>query len=196
MMLKRIIFAFFFVVLVSCQAFAIEFSADTIMTHKNAGKTSGKIYYKADMYRMDMNSPQEMIMITRMDKQVIWNIMPSQKMYMEMPFNLTNQPMVEEKIEGEIERKKLLSEIVNGHPTDKFLITIKTNDTEHQVYQWWATDINFPVKNAAVDGSWVQEYKNITLGNQPNSLFEVPGGYKKLEMPGGLNMMNMMNMDQ
>ena len=193
-MLKRIILAFFFIVLVSGHVFATEFSADTIMKHKNAGETSGKIYYKADMYRMDMKSPQEMIMITRMDKQVIWNIMPSQRMYMEMPFNLTNRPMVEEKIEGEVERKKLGNEIVNGHPSDKFLITIKTNDTEHQVYQWWATDINFPVKNAAVDGSWVQEYKNIKLGPQPNSLFEVPGGYKKLEMPGGLNMMNMMNM--
>ena len=44
MMLKKIIFVFFCIVVVSSQALATEFSADTIMTHKNAGETSGKIY--------------------------------------------------------------------------------------------------------------------------------------------------------
>lgn len=47
--------------------------------------------------------------------------------------------------------------------------------------------VNFPVKTAAVDGSWTQEYRNIKMGPQPNSLFEVPSGCKKLQAPGGIN---------
>ena len=39
-------------------------------------------------------------------------------------------------------------------------------------------------KTAAVDGSFTQEYKNIKIGGQPDSLFEVPAGYKKMTMPG------------
>jgi hypothetical protein len=46
-----------------------------------------------------------------------------------------------------------------------------------------ATDIKFPVKMAAVDGSWTMEYKNINMGTQPDSLFELPSGYKKMTMP-------------
>ena len=129
-------------------------------------------------------------MITRMDKKVIWNIMPAQKMYMEIPFNLKNQPLVEEKLQGEIERKQVGTETVNGHPTKKYLITYKSVKKTDQLYQWWATDINFPVKSSAVDGSWTQEYRNIKMGSQPNSLFEVPSGYNKFDMPGGMNFMN------
>jgi hypothetical protein len=46
-----------------------------------------------------------------------------------------------------------------------------------------ATDIKFPVKMAAVDGSWTMEYKNIKLGSQPASLFELPPGYNKMAVP-------------
>ena len=116
--------------------------------------------------------------------------MPAQKMYMEIPFNLKNQPLVEEKLQGEIERKQVGTETVNGHPTKKYLITYKSVKKTDQLYQWWATDINFPVKSSAVDGSWTQEYRNIKMGSQPNSLFEVPSGYNKFDMPGGMNFMN------
>ena len=51
------------------------------------------------------------------------------------------------------------------------------------MYQWIATDINFPVKTASVDGSWTTEYKNIKMGGQPDDLFEVPDGYQKSTMP-------------
>jgi hypothetical protein len=167
-------------------AHAFEFSADTVITAKE-GKTTGKIFYKADRFRMDMKTPEEMTMITRMDKKVVWNIMPREKMYMEIPFSMQNRPRVDDKVEGEIERKLIGSETVDGHPTKKYLITYQSGKAKEQMYQWWATDINFPVKSSAVDGSWVQEYKNITFGSQPNSLFELPTGYQKFQMPGGMN---------
>jgi hypothetical protein len=52
------------------------------------------------------------------------------------------------------------------------------------LHQWWATDINFPVKTAADDGSWVMEYRDINIGSQPDSLFDIPSGYQKLSIPG------------
>jgi outer membrane lipoprotein-sorting protein len=187
-MFKKFLLFPLFIFLLSGVCFAFEFSADTVMTHKGGGKTTGKIYYKSDRFRMDMKAPEQMIMITRMDKKVIWNIMPAEKMYMELPFDLKNRPMVDEKFEGEIERKHIGNETIDGHPTKKYLITYKSDNKKHQVYQWWATDINFPVKTAATDGSWVQEYKNIKIGTQPDSLFELPKGYKKFQFPGGMNM--------
>ena len=185
-MVKKSFFLLVFVLLFSGMASAFEFSADTITTHNGGVSTTGKIYYSTDRFRMDMKAPNEMIMITRMDKKVVWNIMPKEKMYMELPFDLKNKPKVGEKLEGEIERKHVGNETIDGHPTKKYLITYKYDNQKEQMYQWLAMDINFPVKSSAIDGSWGQEFKNIKMGSQPKSLFELPSGYKKIQMPGGM----------
>lgn len=184
-MLKKFFAALLVVLLFSGMALALEFSADTIITTKEV-KTKGKIYFKADRFRVDMKDPMEMIVITRIDKKVIWSIMPDEKMYMEMPFDPKNKPMVDEKIEGEIERKYIGDETIDGHPTKKYLVTFKIDNQIEKIYQWWATDINLAIKSAAVDGSWVHEFKDIKIGPQPDSLFELPAGYKKMEIPAGM----------
>lgn len=188
-MLKRFIAVSLciFSLFISGTALAIEFSADTVTT-TGQHTMSGKIFFSDDKFRMDINAPQTMTMITRQDKKVIWNIMHDQKMYMEMPIREENKPRVNKEFEGEIERKLLGKETIDGHPTEKYLITYKVENSTQQVYQWWATDINFPVKTEAVNGEWKQEYRNLKMGKQPDSLFEVPSGYKKFDMPGGMMM--------
>ncbi len=193
-MLRKFLMVLSLIVLFQGAAFATEFSADTVMTYEGGEKITGKIYYKPDMFRMDMKSMEDMTVITRIDKKVVWNIMPSEKMYMEMPLDLGKKPKVEEKFEGEIERKEVGRETVDGHPAIKYLITYKAGNRQDQVYQWFATDIDFPVKTAAVDGSWTQEFRNIRMGSQQQSLFEVPAGYQKMQMPhmpGGMDFMHM-----
>jgi len=193
-MLKKAIAIVLFVFLFAGTVSAIEFSADTITTFKGEQQTKGKMYYKPDRFRMDMKVHEKMIVITRIDKKVLWNIMTEEKMYMEMPFDLKNKPKVEEKFEGEIDRKEVGRETIDGHPTIKYLITYKVDNKKDQVYQWMATDINFPVKTSAVDGSWTQEFRNVKIAAQPDSLFEVPAGYKKMQMPqipAGVNFQRM-----
>jgi len=190
-MVKKFFLLLVFVLLFSGTASAIEFSADTITTMKGGQKVAGKMYFKPDKFRMDMKTNEDMIMITRIDKKVIWNIMPKEKMYMEMPFDLKNKPKVEEKYPGEIERKEVGRETIDGHPTTKYLITYKIDDKKNQVYQWLARDIKFPIKTAGVDGSWTQEFRNVKMVAQPDSLFEVPPGYTKMQMPqmpGGMKL--------
>lgn len=193
-MLKNFLIVLSMIFLLHGAALATEFSADTLMTYEGSQKITGKIYFKPDMFRMDMKDMEDMTVITRIDRKVMWNIMRREKMYMEMPLDLSNRPKVEEKFEGEIERKEVGKETVNGHPATKYLITYKVDNKKEQVYQWVATDIKFPVKTAAVDGSWTQEFKNIQIGPQQQSLFEVPAGYQKMQMPkmpGGMDFMHM-----
>jgi hypothetical protein len=102
---------------------------------------------------------------------------------MEMKLNQSRQPGVGEKVQGEISRKLLGSETIDAHPAQKYEVTYTAQGKTTKMYQWMATDINFPVKMAAVDGSWTTEYKNIKMGGQTDDLFEVPGGYTKSEMP-------------
>ena len=184
--MRRVTFAVLCVILLASTAFALQFSADTVMT-SGGMKTTGKIYFSGERFRMDMTSPRPMTTITRLDKKVVWSIMPEEKMYMEIPFNPKRQPMVRDKVQGEIERKLLGTGKVDGHPAKKYLVVYKSGGEKTQIYQWMATDLNFPIKTEAVDGSWTQEYRNIKLGNQPDSLFWIPDGYKKFQMPGGMH---------
>ena len=187
-MVKRLAVLLSLIFLFSGVASAFEFSADTIMTGKGRTNT-GKAFFSKDKYRIDMEAPQKgnarafaaTSIITRIDKKVIWTIMPDRKMYGEKAYDdMKDRPMVEaKKMVGEVERKEVGAETIDGHPTKKYLVTRKSGSGQHQVYSWLATDMNFPIKTAAVDGSWSQEYKNIKLGAQPDSLFEVPAGYTK-----------------
>lgn len=167
-------------------AVAAEFSADMVMTYKGEGRMTGKVFYKADKFRMDMKSQAgEMSTITRLDKNMAWSLMHQQKMYMEIPLNLKNRPMVEERMKNELERKQVGTETIEGYQAKKYLITYKEGEAKRQIYQWITDKYSFPIKTAATDGSWSQEYRNIRTGPQPDSLFEVPAGYKKFQMPGG-----------
>lgn len=170
--------------------YGAEFSADFVM--KSGGmSTSGKMFFAQDKFRMDMNAPQKITSIVRLDKKEVINIMHEQKMYMIMPFDNQNKPKVEEKLEGEIERKKVGTEVIDGHPTTKYLVICNVDNKKQEFYQWFADDIKLPLKIEAKDGSWSQEFKNVKMGKVSDSVFEIPAGYRKLGIPGigsGINL--------
>ncbi len=170
------------VLCIAVSSYALEFSADTVLI-AGGQKMHGKMNAKKDRFRMEITNPQHMITISRMDKNVVWSIMPSEKMYIEMPFNPSTAPKTDVNIEGEIDREHLGSEIINGHSTEKYLITFKNGNLTQKIHQWLATDINFPIKTADPNKEWIQEYKNVKIGAQPNKLFEAPEGYSKMHMP-------------
>ena len=164
-------------------AMAQELSATIVST--SAGQTTTmKVYMKPDKYRTDHEAAGSSTIVRR-DLNKVWMIMKGQKAYMEMPGGTDEQiKTAEEKVKGEVSRKKVGNETIDGHPSIKYEVTAKVDANVVQTYQWWATDLNFPVKTAAINGSWAMEYRNIKLGKQADSLFEVPSGYKKMTIPG------------
>jgi hypothetical protein len=170
--------------IVSCLtsgAFAIEFSADMVSS-AHGQTTTSKVFAKDQKFRMEPKN-QPMYSIVRGDKRVVWMVMPDQKSYMEMQAKRSQQLKVEEKVQGEVSRKLIGSEKIDGHPAQKYEVTYAEGGKTEKMYQWMATDIKFPVKMAAVDGNWTIEYRNIKMGTQPASLFEVPLGYNKMALP-------------
>ncbi len=180
---KVIFLAIFQVWMLTGFAMAIEFSADSI--HTTLGRTfKGKIYYKGDKIRIEViDSVHRGYNIIRKDKNIMWMVMPDRKIWMEVPFDATRGIQFEKKVKGEIDRRFIKTERINGHPTRKYEVTLRYGDNIFKVYQWIATDLDFTIKSAAIDGSWVQELRNIKIGNLPDSLFEIPSGYKKIEIP-------------
>ena len=84
---------------------------------------------------------------------------------------------------GEIDRVFILKETVNGYASDKYKVTINDQGSH---YEWISSDpgITMSVKTAAIDSSWWNEYRNISLVAPDPALFEIPSGYTKMSMPG------------
>ena len=165
------------------QAGAQEFSADMV---SRTGKetTNAKIYVAKDKVRMEM---PESVMIIRRDKNVTWMLMPTDKMYMENPVDMSSAPKVARDFEGETERVAMGTDTVDGAPAEKFKVTYIEKGKSVSVYQWLRGQ--FPVKVEALDGTWGTEYKNLETGPQPADLFEPPADYEKFSMPGLGDMM-------
>ena len=156
----------------------------TVVSSSGGHTNQSKLYMKADKVRMENEMAGGSYSIVRRDLKKVWMVMPPSKTYMEMAEGKKEDAAIpEDKVKGEVSRKVVGSETIDGHPCTKYEVTVKVDDKTMNTYQWMATDINFPVKTAAVDGSWSMEYKDIKLGSQPDSLFELPAGYQKMAMP-------------
>lgn len=166
----------FFISMIGCSApVAKDFSADFV---SKSGPVSlkGKMFFAKDKFRMEN---AQAVTISRMDKKIVWTLMPGQNMYMEQQITEENTKGVSQKMKGEMNREKIGTEMVNGVKADKYKITYKTGTKTDSILQWIASGLEMPVKTSSVDGKWSMELKNIKFGSQPDSLFELPNGCKK-----------------
>jgi hypothetical protein len=154
-------------------AAAADLTADTVT---KAGKktTTGKISLKGDKYRLE-TAYTPIFYIGRGDKGVFWEINGAERTYAEGKLTPATKPKIDEKLPGEISRKQVGTETIEGHPAKKSEVSVKEGNKTETYYQWWATDIGFPVKLANTSGTWSVEYKNIKKG-AADSLFELPSG--------------------
>lgn len=160
-----------------------EFSATIIM--KNDGSTSNAhLFYTPKKIRMEMRdqgSDDKSIIITRLDKEVVWMLMTSEEMYMEMSLDNEKQNPLIQGPGDIIKRERIGKDTIDGHPTIKEKVTFRKDDgKKDSIYSWTATDLGWPVKAEAIDGSWSYTFKDIKKGRQDPELFEVPKGYKRV----------------
>jgi len=101
---------------------------------------------------------------------------------MEQPIDRSKMMKTSKEVEGELERVAMGPESMNGQAAQKFKVTYRDGQAQAQMFQWIG-DSEIPVKMAAVDGSWSVEYRDISKGTPDDSLFEIPVGLRKLEMP-------------
>jgi hypothetical protein len=161
-----------------------SFSADEIHA---IGKqvTTEKIFVTADAIRTEgEKNGKRVISIMRLDKKVIWNLMPDQKMYMELPF-MSSAEVASMAKDAKIEKESLGSEQVGAYHCDKYRVKVTYEGKVYTSVEWDAKELNgFAVKKVDEKGAWATEYQNVHLGPQDPSLFEVPAGYQKFSLGG------------
>jgi outer membrane lipoprotein-sorting protein len=171
---------------VAAIALAAEFSAD--MVHKMATMTrEGKVYVKGKKMRTESGMGQG-ITIVDGDTGTVWVLQPAQKMYMEMKKGATQPTQTtqsDEELAKVADKKFLGTETVNGYQCEKYLYTYR-DKALGTMTMWIATKLGQAIKmvHQSPEGESSFEYRNIKEGGVADSLFQVPAGYTKMEMPG------------
>ena len=183
------IFVISFAFLSSLQA--AEYSADMETRSRGHIVIKGKFYVTEEKSRNEMNQGgRKIIMISRLDKGVVWTLMPQEKSYMEMGIDLDDNEIMPDNWKSLLDKegKKLGRETVNGIKCDKYEIT----DEGEKVTYWIAIKGGMAVRIVTTETE--VNYHNIRTGKQPDHLFQIPTGYRKFALPQIPGMQGMGNM--
>ena len=183
-----------------------EYSAVRVIK-ANEGEATMRVFHARDKERFVIESEgQSMTMITRLDRQISWILMPDEKMYMEIPLDQTWDQMeemgsgveAEFKVEDKLPKnfKKVGTETIAGLKTTKYKGDIRDEDTgERGTATYWVTDSGILAK-MVYEGTdeegkpqkMTMELRDLKVGRQPAELFEPPADYKPFQMSFGTMM--------
>jgi len=186
------------------------FSADLKTTLPQGTDISGKIYFNGAKVRVETTTVSRegaegrpaagpragSILIADPSQKVSYVVMPQQHMYMEMHSDqLIRRRNFDWKMydrsnpcatEPDTNCKKVGADILNGRNCDRWEFARANAGGTSTV--WIDQKTGIPIKRQMAEGV-VVELSNIQEGPQPDSLFEVPPGYQKMEagaMPRGM----------
>ena len=170
-------------------ALAAEFSADMISSQFGQ-QTKGKIFIKGDKMRFEATPSGGQTAVTIMDLRSgrVISLMPQEKMYIEMSGTAAQTQLDQFDVDKEIaklaDKKFLGTEKVNGYACDKYEF-VYHDASMGTLVQWYSKKLGYPIKTIyrSSHGVVTTEYKNIREGGVSDSLFQVPPGYQKMNMP-------------
>src|SRR5262245_23356196 len=165
----------------------VEYSADRVM-ETEAGTFEGKVYAAKDKERSETSlRGMTSVMILRRDKQLGYMLMPAQKMYQQMDFAKAQQQSGGQPAD-QVEITEVGSDTIEGQSTTKYKLIMK--DGSAGGFMWFTKDgitmkMDTVVKNGRDKSRMTITLKNLQIGAQDASLFEVPAGYNAMPSMGG-----------
>jgi hypothetical protein len=163
----------------------VDYSAERIIASAQ-GEIRQRVYASAGKERMETTmGGNAMVNILRRDRQLMWMLMPAQRMYMEIDASAAQaqQPVGPE---PGVELTELGSERLDGTATTKYRMV--SGDGSVNGFVWLTAD-NIPLKTEMQGEGGeriVVRLEKLRLERQDPALFELPAGYSKLPVPGVL----------
>jgi hypothetical protein len=162
-------------------AWSAEFTADQ-WTRIGDRVYRANLFYRDDMWRIEHNNPGSAdITIVRKDKGLMWLLMARMKQFKTLPLDRDAGLLFQSTLGREIAREVIGTETLDGHPTTVSQITVREGVQDIVYYQWWAEDLQLPLRVARKDGAWMVDYKNIKLRQISSQMFELPLHYRPIE---------------
>jgi hypothetical protein len=167
-------------------ALTAEYSADRVM-ETEAGTFEGKVFAAKDKERTENTmGGMTSVMIMRRDKQLAWMLMPVQKMYSQMDFGKAQAQSGNPTEDVSI--TEVGSETIDGHATTKYKLVMK--DGSAGGFMWFTKEgilmkMDTVMKSGRDKSRMTVTLKNLKIGSQDASLFELPAGYQAMpSFPG------------
>lgn len=133
------------------------------------------------------------VMIIRRDRNLMWNLFPDTKMYVEMSLDDPKQDDGDDLADYVIEQADNVgSETINGVATTRSKMVMRHPNGEKLGGFFWRTDDGILMKMDALavekdsKARIKLELSDLVVGTQDPTLFELPAGYSKM---GGMGML-------
>jgi hypothetical protein len=158
------------------------FAADMLFAQDGGElEPMGRIFMSKSAMRYEMGGG---VTIVYLDSNRAVTLMPDQKMYMKTPGGGGMPKYQDEPCADYGESKKLGAETVNGRDTVKWRCTgqkPRQGAEPSDATLWYDEALKFWIRSARDSGE-ISEIRNIEVGKQPASLFEIPAGYQQFNM--------------
>ena len=169
---------------------AAEFTADFTRRSGDEEGEKSKVYLKGKLRREEISEDGQLqsVMIVRADRGVIWNLIPDENMYIEMPIGAGLKGDFEntEDLEKSSAKTPLGRETVSGYDCEVNEYA-HHNPSQGVITTWYSDKLEYPVRIRITlpgEDSLIMEYANIKPGEVPDSMFDIPAGYQKMAIPG------------
>lgn len=170
----------------------VEYSATRII---EAGKEriEQRYHQRAAMInRMETEMHgQQSIIIMRGDRDLMWTVMPQQRMVMEMRIdpNATDPLNVEIPDPDTWVMEHVGRESVNGIAATKYRVATDDGARTRMRGHMWISDHGIPVRTDLETGGdrILMELHDLVVGPQPTALFEPPPDYQRHVLSGGFD---------
>jgi hypothetical protein len=166
----------------------VEYSADSTMQTEDM-TTEQHVYVTPAKERRESltESGDGAIQIFRFDSKVLWQLMPSEHMYMELSMEKNKD---KDPSQWDFQETVMGEEVLNGMKVTKYkTIATSTDGKKYGGFSWRTkegisikTDLLY--KEGNEKNRMMTELKNVKIGKQDPKLFEVPEGFTKFDMAG------------
>ncbi|MBX9658413.1 MAG: DUF4412 domain-containing protein [Nitrospiraceae bacterium] len=170
----------------------VEYSADSVMQTEE-GTIEQHIYATPTKERQELLTAggDGVAMIFRYDTKLMWQLMPSEHMYMEHSLEkAAAQSKGKDLSKWDFEETVVGEEVLEGVKVTKYKTIATSTDGKKYGGFSWRTKEGIAVKQDLLykEGNekhrMTTELKNLKIGKQDPKLFEVPEGFTKFDMAG------------
>ena len=162
----------------------VPFAADWANYEDGERQENGKYYASGEGIRLEgMAGGEPFVMIYNFKQMVAWNLIESERMYIETAIDSDDLGMYDfghfgTPCPADARAMRSGSETVGGRRTETWTCTSADQGT---MTVWYDTKLQAIIRSDAEDDRF--ELTNIKEGRQPASLFVPPSGYSKMDIP-------------
>lgn len=146
---------------------------------------TGRVYSDGQSIRIESETTipgRKRVIFVRLGSGLAQELEFQEKVYFEYPYGTSADAQFLRYLRAtEVHSEQLSTEFFENQMCQKVRVTSTYKGQVYKSIEWRSKALHgLVVKSQDVDALWKAEYKNIKVGDQPTTLFELPTGYNRI----------------